>query len=155
MCLRIYQAVTLQGRCVNGRHRLPLGAKIIAANHPNTSDAYHFPFILEGKFYALIAGTSFSQPVIGWLMTRCGQIPVYKDQRLKALDQACALLRQGQTVLVFPEGRLNPELQLLSGGSGTVRMSLLSGVPIVPSQQDFGGGKGRVIREKMNTMYIL
>lgn len=132
MCLRIYQIVTLQGRCVNGRDRVPLGAKIIAANHPNASDAYHFPFILEGKFYALIAGTSFSQPVIGWLMTRCGQIPVYQDQRLKALDQACELLRQGQTVLVFPEGRLNPDHLPLKIGTGAVRMSLISGAPIIP-----------------------
>src|SRR5512139_3993666 len=95
MCLWIYQTATLQRRCVSGRGRIPSGAKIIAANHPNASDAYHFPFVLEDKFYALIAGASFSQPVIGWLMIRCGQIPVHKDQKLKALHQACELLIQG------------------------------------------------------------
>jgi 1-acyl-sn-glycerol-3-phosphate acyltransferase len=132
MCLRIYQAATLQRRCVNGRDQLSPGAKIIAANHPNTTDAYHFPFVLEGKFYALIAGTSFSRPVIGWLMTRCGQIPVQKDHKLKALDQACELLRQGQTVLIFPEGRLNPDHFPIKVGTGAVRMSLISGAPIIP-----------------------
>ena len=130
--LQIYQTATLQRRRVSGREWLPPGAKIIAANHPNASDAYHFPFILEGKFYALIAGTSFSQPVVGWLMTRCGQIPVHKNQELKALDQACKLLKQGQTVLIFPEGRLNPDHLSLKVGTGAVRMSLISGAPIIP-----------------------
>jgi 1-acyl-sn-glycerol-3-phosphate acyltransferase len=132
MCLWIYQTATLQHRCVNGRDRLPHGAKIVAANHPNPTDAYHFPFVLEGKFYALIAGTSFSLPVTGWLMNRCGQIPVHNDHKLKALNQACDLLTQGQTVLIFPEGRLNPDHLPLKVGTGAVRMSLISGAPIVP-----------------------
>ena len=132
LCLWVYQTITLQRRCVSGKEGLPAGAKIVAANHPNPTDAYHFPFVLEGKFYALVNGTSFSWPVIGWLMTRCGQIPVHKDQKLKALEQACALLRQGQTVLIFPEGRLNPDHLPLKVGTGAVRMSLISGAPIVP-----------------------
>ena len=132
MCLWVYQTVTLQHRSVRGRDRLPPGAKIVAANHPNPTDAYHFPFVLEGKFYSLIAGTSFSLPVVGWLMTRCGQIPVHKDQKLKALDRACELLKQGRTVLIFPEGRLNPDHLPLKVCTGAVRMSLISGAPIVP-----------------------
>jgi len=132
ICLWIYQAVTLQRRCVSGRNRLPTGAKIVAANHPNATDAYHFPFVLDGKFYALIAGASFSRPVLRWLLTRCGQIPVYKDQKLKAFKTTCQLLEQGKTVLIFPEGRLNPERLPLKVGTGAVRMSLRSGAPIVP-----------------------
>jgi 1-acyl-sn-glycerol-3-phosphate acyltransferase len=129
---RIYQTVTFQRRRVDGKERLPQGAKIVAANHPNPTDAYHFPFVLEEKFYALINGTSFSWPVIGWLMTKCGQIPVHKDQKHKALEQACEVLKKGQTVLIFPEGRLNPDHQPLKACTGAVRMSLLSGAPIVP-----------------------
>jgi 1-acyl-sn-glycerol-3-phosphate acyltransferase len=132
LCLWVYQTVTFQRRCVIGKDRLPPGAKIVAANHPNPTDAYHFPFVLEGKFYTLIAGTSFSLPVVGWLMRRCGQIPVHKDQKAKALDKACELIRQGQTVLIFPEGRLNPDHLPLKVGTGAVRMSLISGAPIVP-----------------------
>jgi len=130
--LWIYQTATLQCRCVSGKERLPPGAKIIAANHPNPTDAYHFPFVLEEKFYTLIAGTSFSLPVAGWLMTHCGQIPVHKEQKDKALDQACELLKKGQTVLIFPEGRLNPDHLPLKAGTGAVRMSLISGAPIIP-----------------------
>jgi 1-acyl-sn-glycerol-3-phosphate acyltransferase len=130
--LWMFQTATCQRRCVIGKDRLPPGAKIIAANHPNPTDAYHFPFVLEGKFYALIAGTSFSLPIAGWLMTRCGQIPVHKDQKQQALDQACELLKQGQTVLIFPEGRLNADHLPLKAGTGAVRMSLDSGAPIVP-----------------------
>lgn len=132
VCLWVYQTATFQRRRVIGKDRLPPGAKIVAANHPNPTDAYHFPFVLDGKFYSLIAGTSFSLPVVGWLMTRCGQIPVHKDQKTKALDQACVRLRQGQTVLIFPEGRLNPDHLPLKVGTGAVRMSLISGAPIIP-----------------------
>jgi 1-acyl-sn-glycerol-3-phosphate acyltransferase len=132
MCLWFYQTLTFQRRYVSGREQLPAGAKIVAANHPNPTDGYHFPFVLDGKFYALINGTSFSWPLVGWLMTRCGQIPVHKDQKHKALDQACELLKQGQTVLIFPEGRLNPDHLPLKADTGAVRMSLISGAPIVP-----------------------
>lgn len=132
LIIRIYRVIFPQGYRVSGLENVPPGAKIIAANHPNATDAIHLPFILKEHFYTLMQGDLFSIPVLGWLFAGSGQIPVHRDQGEWAIQRACELLAQGKTVLVFPEGRLNPEDQLLKGGSGTVRMALMSGAPIVP-----------------------
>jgi 1-acyl-sn-glycerol-3-phosphate acyltransferase len=132
LLIQIYRGIFPQGFQVSGIENLPAGAKIIAANHPNATDAIHLPFILKEHFYILMQGDLFSIPVLGWLFAGSGQIPIYRNQGGVAIHRACELLAQGKTVLIFPEGRLNPEIQLLKGGSGTVRMSLMSEAPIVP-----------------------
>jgi 1-acyl-sn-glycerol-3-phosphate acyltransferase len=132
LLIQIYRGIFPQGFQVSGIESLPAGAKIIAANHPNATDAIHLPFILKEHFYIFMQGDLFSIPVLGWLFAGSGQIPIYRNQGWVAIQRACELLAQGKTVLIFPEGRLNPEIQLLKGGSGTVRMSLMSEAPIVP-----------------------
>jgi 1-acyl-sn-glycerol-3-phosphate acyltransferase len=42
------------------------------------------------------------------------------------------VLARNQTVVIFPEGRLNPKDVVLKAGTGAVRMSLASGAPIIP-----------------------
>jgi len=132
LIIRIYQGIFPQSYQVSGIENLPQGPKIIAANHPNVTDAIHLPFVLKEHFYTLMQGDLFSIPVLGRLFTGSGQIPIYRNKGYLAIQKASELLALGKTVLIFPEGRLNPENQLLRGGSGTVRMSLMSGAPIVP-----------------------
>jgi 1-acyl-sn-glycerol-3-phosphate acyltransferase len=132
LLIRIYKGIFLQSYQVSGIGSLPPGAKIIAANHPDATDAIHLPLILKEHFYILMQGDLFSIPVLGWLFARSGQIPIHRNQGQIAIQRACELLAQGKTVLIFPEGRLNPDNLLLKGGSGAVRMSLMSGAPIIP-----------------------
>ena len=110
----------------------PPGAKIIAANHPNATDSFYLPFIIPEKLYFLIQSNIFSIPGFGWLLSWTEQIPVNPNDRLKALECACRVLLRGKTVVIFPEGRLNPQNIVLKAGTGAVRMSLVSGAPIIP-----------------------
>ncbi len=73
----------------------------------------------------------FSKPIVGRLLTGAGQIEV-ADAGKRAFEQACALLQQGQTVVIYPEGRLNPEHENLKAKSGAVRISIATGAPIIP-----------------------
>jgi 1-acyl-sn-glycerol-3-phosphate acyltransferase len=132
LIIGIYQRIFPQGYRVSGIEYLPLGAKIIAANHPNATDAIHLLFLLKEHIYILMQGDLFSIPVLGWLFAGSGQIPIYRNQGQLAIQKDGELLAQGKTLLIFPEGKLNPENQLLKGGSGAVRMSLMSGAPIIP-----------------------
>jgi 1-acyl-sn-glycerol-3-phosphate acyltransferase len=64
-----------------------------------------------------------------------GQIPVSRgtgDQ--KPLRQAEEALAAGEVVLVYPEGTVTNRVDSLpmGGKTGTVRLSLASGVPIIP-----------------------
>jgi 1-acyl-sn-glycerol-3-phosphate acyltransferase len=70
--------------------------------------------------------------LLGWLLTRAGQIPVGAERRERAFDKACELLRQGHTIVLFPEGKLNPSGISMQAMTGAVRMSLAIGAPIIP-----------------------
>jgi 1-acyl-sn-glycerol-3-phosphate acyltransferase len=118
--------------CVNGLTNVPSGAKILVANHPNLSDAYLLPLLFDGKVRFLAQATQFRTPVMGWILKHSGQIPVRTGRRAEAYQEACQALANGDTVVVFPEGRLNPDNKPVLCCSGAVRMALSSGAPILP-----------------------
>lgn len=49
-----------------------------------------------------------------------------------AKELACSLLREGKTIAIFPEGKDVPLGQRIPAKSGTVRMSIETGAPIIP-----------------------
>jgi len=116
---------------VSGAYPLPEGPKIIAANHPNATDSFHLVPLLPDKPHFLMRSKLFSRPIIGWLLRKAGQIEV-TDLGRSAFQQACKLLQQGRTIVIYPEGRLNPENKKLKAKSGAIRLSLATGAPIVP-----------------------
>ena len=119
---------------VKGNTSLPAGAKIIAMNHTPGCDPFYLPFLLKEAPHFLLQDGLFAIPVIGSLLRGTEQIPVYRGtERAKdAMDQACALLREGKTIAIFPEGKDVPLGQRIRAKSGTVRMSIETGAPIIP-----------------------
>jgi len=132
LLIKTYQVLFPQDCRVFGADRIPQGAKIIAANHPNVTDTFHLVWVIKDQLHTLIMGDLFSVPVFGWLLAESGQIPVYPGQRGAALKKACETLATGGTVLIYPEAHLNPEYMRLKGKAGAVWMSLISGTPILP-----------------------
>ena len=116
---------------VCGAYPLPEGPKIIAANHPNATDSFHLIKLLQDKPHFLMRSKLFSRPIVGWLLRNAGQIEV-TDFGKSALQQACKLLQQGRTIVIYLEGRFNPENKKLKPKSGTIRISLVTGAPIIP-----------------------
>lgn len=115
--------------------RAPLlpGPKIIAANHPTTSDPVWLTLLTSEPIHLLITEMCFKVPVVGRSLRLAGHIPVMAGRGRAAFDEAVALLREGKTVGIFPEGALSP----LDGGlcpahTGMARLALVSGAPIVP-----------------------
>jgi 1-acyl-sn-glycerol-3-phosphate acyltransferase len=112
----------------------PLGAKIIAANHPTTTD----PFLMMSwpfePVYILISEAAFKVPLIGRLLRLAGHIPVYAHRGQEAFETALHLLGEGRTVGIFPEGALSEEDgRLVTARSGAVRLAVTARVPIVPA----------------------
>ena len=79
----------------------------------------------------------FRLPVIGALLPKVGQIPVYRTGRSneEPLRAAVDFLKAGQVVVVFPEGTLtrDPDLWPMRGKSGAIRLAIELGLPIVPA----------------------
>jgi 1-acyl-sn-glycerol-3-phosphate acyltransferase len=130
--IRIFQTMFFQDCRVNGEIHLPLGAKIIAGNHPNATDGLFLPFVFHEKLHFFVQEDIFDIPIIGWLLAKSDQIPVRAENKLLALDQAEKILKQDKVIAIFPEARLNPAHQLLKSGTGAVQLSLLTGVSIIP-----------------------
>jgi 1-acyl-sn-glycerol-3-phosphate acyltransferase len=112
---------------------LPAGPKIIAANHPTTTDPIWITLLTSEPMHILITEMCFKVPLVGRSLQMAGHVPVVDGHGRAALEQACRLLKDGQTVTVFPEGALSP----LDGGvgkphTGVARLALTAGVPVIP-----------------------
>ena len=130
--LKTYLTLFSRGCHVRGLERLPKGPKIIAGNHPNATDGFFLPFLCREKLSFLAQENLFSVPFIGMMLKKSGQIPIWHGTGREAIQKAGEALNQGRGVVIFPEGTLNPGNLPIPGGTGAVRLSLATGVPIVP-----------------------
>ncbi|TDA67933.1 MAG: 1-acyl-sn-glycerol-3-phosphate acyltransferase [Chloroflexi bacterium] len=135
---------------VHRQEQLPAGAKIIAANHPSTTDPFFVASMLRTQSFILINNLLFQVPVLGEYLRRSGHIPVIAGSGQAALDVALEHLAQGHTVMIFPEGDLSPE----NGGfqdprTGVARLALLSGAPVIPVGIYLQRSLCRTIRSKV------
>jgi 1-acyl-sn-glycerol-3-phosphate acyltransferase len=77
----------------------------------------------------------FRIPIVGSALRGAGQIPVARGSRDRSsLDLAVAALERGEVVVVYPEGTVTKHEDGLpmEGKTGTVRLALQTGVPIIP-----------------------
>lgn len=127
-----YTAALLQ-MDVRQHQDLPTGAKIIAANHPSTTDPFFVAAMLPQQSYILINQLLFQIPVLGKYLRHSGHIPVMAGQGQEAIDAAVDLLRDGRTIIIFPEGDLSPaDGSRLKARTGVARLALASGAPVIP-----------------------
>ena len=120
---------------VQWRAPLPEGPKILAANHPTTTDPFFILTLLSEQTSVLVTGGAFEVPLFGAYLRRAGHVPVLRDSGGATIREATELLESGRTVAIFPEGALSP----LEGGigfhrprSGVARLALATGAPVIP-----------------------
>jgi 1-acyl-sn-glycerol-3-phosphate acyltransferase len=124
-----------------GVEKLPKGGYVLVGNHLSYLDplafAYSVYLHMKRVPHYLAKASLFKIPVIGKLLPKVGQIPVYRGGKSneEPLRAAKEFIRAGQVVVVFPEGTLtrDPELWPMRGKSGAIRMAAELGVPIVPA----------------------
>lgn len=111
----------------------PAGAKIIAPNHPSTTDPFFVAALLGHQSFIMIKDVLFNVPLLGEYLKWSGHIKVTAGKGQEAIDHALDLLREGKTIMIFPEGLISP----LKGGynrprSGVARLAIASGAPVYP-----------------------
>jgi 1-acyl-sn-glycerol-3-phosphate acyltransferase len=127
-----------------GKENIPkTGGIILAPNHMSYADWATIALFSDGYAHRypvfMIKSPIFEVKVIGPLMYKFGQLPVYRDRGdaglvLKAAEQA---LRAGAAVIVYPEGTAtrDPDLWPMVGKTGAARLALTTGAPVVPIAQ--------------------
>jgi len=115
------------------------GPAIIACNHASYLDplANAYAVVRAGRRPRFLAKLDlFRAPGIRWAVAGTGQIPVARGTGVQAASLAAAeqALANGQIVVVYPEGTVTTREDGLpmAGKTGTVRLALAAGVPIVP-----------------------
>lgn len=113
------------------------GGAILVANHLSYVDYFTVgrpPYEVLGRPMRLLGKASlFRVPVVGSLMRASGHIPVERGVGASALAAAVDALGAGELVGVLPEQTISPSLDLLPFKTGAVRMSQLTGAPLVPA----------------------
>ncbi len=117
------------------------GGCVIGANHISWSD----PPVLARFIWAndrvprfLGKESVFRVPIFGSLITSAGQIPVARDgDAAAAAAAAIEAARQGETVVVYPEGTItkDPDLWPMCAKTGAARIALTANVPLIPIAQ--------------------
>jgi 1-acyl-sn-glycerol-3-phosphate acyltransferase len=121
---------------VDGGDRLERGQSyIFLANHESFYDILVLLVCLPGRLRFLAKKSLFSIPVLGWSMAAAGFIAIDREDRHKAaesLEIAAEKIRQGRSVIVFPEQTRTRTGELRPFKKGGVLLALKTRHPIVP-----------------------
>jgi 1-acyl-sn-glycerol-3-phosphate acyltransferase len=109
-------------------------AYVVVSNHQSLGD---IPLIAHLKLDTkwLAKAELFRLPVLGWMLRMAGDVPIDRSDRrkgAKALLQCARYLRQGCSVVFFPEGTRSPDGQVLSFNEGPFQLAVRERVPILP-----------------------
>jgi 1-acyl-sn-glycerol-3-phosphate acyltransferase len=127
-----------------GKQNIPkTGGIILAPNHLSYADWPAIALFSDGYAHRypvfMIKSAIFEVKVIGPLMYKFGQLPVYRDRGDAGLvlKQAERALAEGACVIVYPEGTASrdPDLWPMVGKTGAARLALTTGAPVVPIAQ--------------------
>src|SRR5215471_20755162 len=124
----------------HGRENFPAtGGMILAANHLSYFDVLALSLFIDraGRYPVFLAKSSlFSIKVLGPILRKLGQLPVYRGQADAALvlRDAEQGLRDGACVIFYPEGTVtrDPESWPMYSKTGVARLALVTGAPVVP-----------------------
>jgi 1-acyl-sn-glycerol-3-phosphate acyltransferase len=118
------------------------GGFVVSTNHISYADPLVFAhFMLDSgrEAYFLGKDSLFAIPVVGWLLKKCGQIPVYRNSTAAADAYRAAVegVRAGKALGIFPEGTItrDPDLWPMRGKTGAARIALATGCPVIPVAQ--------------------
>ncbi|MBU2229589.1 1-acyl-sn-glycerol-3-phosphate acyltransferase [Patescibacteria group bacterium] len=143
----LYLIVRILSRQPVGCENLPKdGAFIIACNHVGYFDQYimitpivktisrHFYFLSKTGNYKIFEA-----------------IPIDKENPSRSLENLGEVLKKGEVVAIFPEGKANPKKELAKGKTGVARLALINKVPVVPVGLD--GPHGSTVKESFKDFF--
>ena len=110
---------------------------LIVCNHVSVADPIILMAAARKRRTSMIAKRELFQkhPVFGWLLRTYRAIPLdrSKPADFTAIRRACALLDEGDAVVVFPEGHVSRRGTMRRGAPGAGFFGLRPGVTVVPA----------------------
>ncbi len=131
-------------RKIEGIENIPKGRGfIIAGNHTSYFDVLLLPSIilskLDKKMIALVNSYYWEPLFSRFFLNLWEAIPVYvekekgaKEKNKKSLGKALDYLKNGEIMMIFPEGKRSPDGKLQKAYNGIARLALKAKVPVLP-----------------------
>ncbi len=121
---------------VHGREKVPTeGPVIYMSNHQGNFDILSLFVAIPRRFAWIAKEELFAIPLFGHSMSRAGYIPLDRSdgrRAMKSIETAAAMIRNGKSVVIFPEGTRTRDGNLLPFKRGGFLLAAKAGVPIVP-----------------------
>jgi 1-acyl-sn-glycerol-3-phosphate acyltransferase len=111
------------------------GPYIFMSNHQGSYDIFSLLSSLPFQFKWLAKKELFSIPFFGWTMAAAGYIRLDREgtrETVEAMNEAAERIRQGMSVVVFPEGSRSPNGSIQPFKKGGFTLAVKAKVPIVP-----------------------
>lgn len=121
---------------VEGLENVPReGPALIMINHISFADPIAVINVLPRNMVPMAKIEAFNYPLVGIFPKLWEVIPVRRDEiDRSALQQAFAVLKAGELVMIAPEGTRSPQLK--PGRDGVAYIASRANVPIVPTAVD-------------------
>ena len=136
ICAKCILAVSNINVTVKGLSNLNrTGSCIYMPNHVSNFDIPVLQAYLPVQFKWLAKAELFKIPIFGYAMKRAGYISINRFDRkaaIQSLNKASEIIRNGTSVIIFPEGTRSQNQHVQSFKKGGFILAVDSGVPIIP-----------------------
>lgn len=120
---------------VVGRENIPDGAAVLCPNHTTLGDPFYVVFAFGRKYpmRAMAKIQIMRVPVIGWILGKAGVFGVDRGRAdMKAVKTALKFLKDGNKLLMFPEGTRVHEGEDVTAKTGAAMFATRTGAPLLP-----------------------
>ena len=135
LSVRITTALTGYGLHIDGRENVPQGPCLVVANHASYLDGILLTGVLPPRFAYVIKDEMADVPLAGLLLRRLEAL--FVDRRnpqgsSRDARRILKLIKNGHSVVFFPEGGFGPAPGLLPFKLGAFMMAARFQLPVVP-----------------------
>ena len=120
---------------VIGREHVPEGGALLCGNHTTLGDPCYVACAMGSRpqLRVLAKEEVMRWPVVGFILKKAGIIGVKRGRAdVSAMKTCIRVLKNGEKLLIFPEGTRVKEGETSEAHSGAAMLSTRTGVPIVP-----------------------
>lgn len=117
------------------RENLPEGGVLICGNHTSLGDPLYVLCCIGHKPQCHVVAKEelMNIPVLGFLLKKAGIIGIKRGKSdVAAIKESMRVLKNGEKLLLFPEGTRVKEGETGEGHTGAALLATRTGVPILP-----------------------
>ncbi len=107
---------------------------ILIANHTAHADGYFLPQIMPiRRLHTYVTRKWYDKPKLNWMFANARYIPIdLASMDTEWLARGEAILARGESILIFPEGKLGEIGSLGEFHPGALMLAKKTGVPVIP-----------------------